>query len=385
MRILVDVLPLVGLDTGIARYLRNLYGTIEALPDPPSMDIVYFDGRKTHLSIPRAAQPARWSKAVTALWRLPAPVTFTLRCARWIAYEQQLQRITKPGSYDLYHATSFVPAAVTDIPQVFSLYDLSLICYPQTHPTERVWFFRYWSRRRLDYATHILTISQYMREEICRLLGWPEEKVTAVPLAPARHFSPRPLEAVALVRKRLGLPKEYLLFVGSLEPRKNIGLAVQALTRCRHDIPLVLVGWTAWGDKRWLAEAQLHRRRPRLIALGYTDDETLACLYSGATALVYPSLYEGFGLPILEAMACGCPVICSNTSSMPEVAGEAAHLIDPLDPQDLASAIDQVLDASDYRQHLIRAGLKRAAGFSWERTARQTRSVFQAILSEARS
>ncbi len=236
----------------------------------------------------------------------------------------------------------------------------------------------------MGYATHILTLSEYIRKEICEILRWPENRVTAVPLAPAEVFRPRPSEHVAAACRALGLPEDYLLFVGSLEPRKNIGLVIEALERCRFDIPLVLVGWEAWGEKRWLEAARSKGLEKRIFIVGYVDDETLARLYSGATALVYPSLYEGFGLPILEAMACGCPVICSNVSSMPEVAGDAARLIDPFDAEDLAAAIDEVIDSSAYRAHLFQKGLRRAAAFSWTRTARKTLAVFRKVIEENR-
>lgn len=385
MRIVVDALPLLGLATGISRYLRNLYGAMKALNGPSNMDVVYFDGARAHLSMPRVAKPALSSKITAALWSLPDPLVFALRCVHWLIYEHRLRQIIKAGHFDLYHATSFVPAALSNTPQVFSLYDLSLIRYPQTHPRERVWFFRFWKRRRMSCASHILTLSEFMRREICRVLQWSQDRVTAVPLAPAEHFAPRNPEAVASVRKRLGLPNHYLLFVGSLEPRKNIGLAVKALHRCRSDIPLVLAGWEAWGDKTWLETVPTGRRQPQIFRPGFVDDETLACLYSGATALIYPSLYEGFGLPILEAMACGCPVICSNTSSMPEVAGGAARLIDPGNPDDLAAAIDEVTGSAEYRQNLIHKGHARAAAFSWTRTARETQAVLSAIIAKNHS
>lgn len=382
MRILVDAVPLLGLATGIARYLRNLYGAMKALNGPSDVDVVYFDGARIHLSMPRATKPALRSKIAAALWSLPDPLVFALRCVHWLIYEHRLRQIMRTGHFELYHATGFVPAALSSTPQVFSLYDLSLIWYPHTHPRERVWFFRFWKHRRLSRATHILTLSDYMRDEISCVLQWPQEKITAVPLAPAEHFAPRNPEAVASVRKRLGLPNHYLLFVGSLEPRKNIGLAVQALHRCRSDMPLVLAGWEAWGDKTWLETVPTGRRQPKIFRLGYVDDETLACLYSGATALIYPSLYEGFGLPILEAMACGCPVICSNKSSMPEVAGAAARLIDPGNPDDLAAAIDEVTGCPEYRQDLIHRGYARAAAFSWTRTAQETQAVFSAVMAK---
>jgi len=152
---------------------------------------------------------------------------------------------------------------------------------------------------------------------------------------------------------------------------------------CKTDIPLVIAGWEGWGDKSWRDTIQGAGLEKRIVFTGYVDDETLACLYSGATAFVYPSLYEGFGLPILEAMSCGCPVICSNVSSMPEVAGKAAILISPFDAEDLAFAIDIVSGDQDMRCQLIQKGLERAAEFSWRRTAELTRDVFCRVSEEA--
>ena len=142
------------------------------------------------------------------------------------------------------------------------------------------------------------------------------------------------------MRKQYNLTGEYLLFVGSLEPRKNLPLLIQAMQLCNTNISLLIVGWEGWGDKSWMQTIRESGLTQRIILTGYVDDETLACLYSGASAFVYPSLYEGFGLPILEAMACGCPVICSDVASMPEVAGDAAIRIDPASAEDLAAAID---------------------------------------------
>lgn len=384
MRILVDAIPFSGLLTGISRYLRNLYGAMEALDGPYTVEISYFNGKGVNLRMPPVAEPRTGAKRAATLWKLPDPAVFTLRCAHWLWYEQSLRRVVRKMPFDLYHETAFTPAAVRSVPEIYSLYDLSLLRYPETHPRERVWFFEFFKRRRMHHVTHILTLSQYVREEICHVLGWPLERVTAIPLAPAKVFRPKSRQEVAKARTKFCLPDDYLLFVGSMEPRKNIGLLMKALQICRSCIPLVLVGWEAWGEKGWLETARSQFPR-RIFLLGYVDDETLASLYSGAAALVYPSLYEGFGLPILEAMACGCPVICSNAASMPEVAGGAARLVDPRNPEDLAAAIDELMGSTDRRKRLTQEGLRRAAQFSWERTARQTAALFRKVLQEAQS
>ncbi len=385
MRVLVSAIPLSGLVTGIGRYLRSLYRAMEENQWGDDIHVDYFDGRSIHHSMPPAAEPTRWARHTAALWRLPDPAVFALRCLHWFAYEKNLRRFLRSQPYHIYHEASFSPAALPNLPQVFSLCDLSLLRYPETHPRERVWFFKFLWRQRKRFATHILTLSQYMREEICDMLDWPENRVTAVPLAPADVFHPRDKRDVAATCRALGVPDDYLLFVGSLEPRKNLDLLVKALEQGRFDIPLVLVGWEGWGEKAWLKAVRSNKLKKRIFVVGYVDDETLARLYTGAMALVYPSLYEGFGLPILEAMACGCPVICSNVSSMPEVAEDAARLINPLDVQDLIAAIDEVVDSSVYRAHLSKKGLVRASTFNWARTARETLEVFRAVMDEKRA
>lgn len=380
MKILVNSMPMEGLLTGICRYLRNMYAEMARLPDT---DISYFSALPARRQMPGLADSAKWSKTTAAVWKLPDPAIFALRSLHWLRYEGWLRRACRQQHYDVYHETAFVPAAMTAVPTVYSVYDLSLIHYRDKHPRERVWFYEFFHKRRMRYASHILTISEFIRGEICDTFRLPPEAVTAVPLAPDPLFTPRPLDQVQKARRRFELPQDYFLFVGSLEPRKNLALFIQALERSHTDACAVLVGWEGWGDKSWLATAQRADLAKRIILTGYVDDSTLAALYSGAQALVYPSLYEGFGLPILEAMSCGCPVICANCASMPEVAGDAARLIDPFDADDLATALDEMAEESA-RTAWRTKGFARAQEFSWARTALLTRELFAAVASKGR-
>lgn len=380
MNILVNSMPMEGLLTGICRYLRNMYAEMARLPET---DISYFSAPPARRQMPELADSARWSRATAAIWKLPDPAIFALRSLHWLRYEGWLRRACRQESYDVYHETAFVPAAMSAVPTVYSVYDLSLIHYRDKHPRERVWFYDFFRKRRLRYASHILTISEFIRGEICDTFRLPPESVTAVPLAPDPLFVSQPVNQVQEVRQRLGLPEDYFLFVGSLEPRKNLPLLVKALERCQTKAGLALVGWEGWGDKRWLNTAQQSALSNQIVLTGYVDDVSLAALYSGALALVYPSLYEGFGLPILEAMSCGCPVICSNCASMPEVAGDAARLVDPFDADDLAAALDE-MTAERVRDEWRAKGLTRAKEFSWARTAALTRNLFAQVATEAR-
>jgi alpha-1,3-rhamnosyl/mannosyltransferase len=210
------------------------------------------------------------------------------------------------------------------------------------------------------------------------------ESVTAIHEAPASGFSPRPKEKINKMLENNKWPKNYILFVGTLEPRKNIAVLIKALSRMKNEAPLILAGWQGWGHKQWLNEIRSHGLEKRIYFANYVDEETLACLYSGACAFVYPSIYEGFGLPVLEAMACGCPVVCSNVSSLPEVAGDAALYITPHDDDELAHKLDKIIEDSSIKENLVERGKLRAQQFSWQKTAQQTVNLFKKIAEQHR-
>jgi alpha-1,3-rhamnosyl/mannosyltransferase len=208
-------------------------------------------------------------------------------------------------------------------------------------------------------------------------LALPQKRLTAIHEAAAPFFYPRSRTAVEAVKKQLGLPTEYLLSVGTIEPRKNLSTLVRALAVCKQKIPLVLVGWSGWEEKNWMENLAPPDLLARIYRTGYVDEETLACLYTGARAFVYPSLYEGFGLPVLEAMACGVPVVCANVSSLPEVAGSAALLVAPTEVAEMAYLIDSLWMDDDLRQRKALEGKERCKQFSWADTARKTYDVFK--------
>lgn len=377
MKILVDALPLKGLQTGIGRYVRTLYQAMEAAGSKSTqVEIGYFDGFAVRRTMPAAADPGRWTALTGALWKLPDAAVTALRVFHWLNYERRLRAACRKERFHVYHETSFFPAALRGVPTVFSLFDFSLDHYAHTHPRERVWFHRLLFPRRIGYAAQIVTLSRFVKDEAVQRLGIEEARLTVIPPAPDPVFGPRPQATVEAACRRFGIRGPYLLFVGSLEPRKNLHTVLEAWNRLGRPVGLVLAGWSAWGKKDWLPQADPGGHETP-VRTGYVDDDTLAALYSGARALVYPSLYEGFGLPIVEAMACGCPVICSHTSSMPEAAGDAAHLVDPRDPDALAAALDRVLTDETYRETLIRRGFRHAATFSWENTARAALDIFR--------
>ena len=378
MKILINAIPMTGLLTGIARYLRNLYSAINIINQPnlSNLELFYFQGKTIDNFMPAMAKSEQWQQTTKSVRKLPDPVIFGIRVLARLKYEYNLNRLCRKKAFSIYHETAFTPAKLTAIPTVYSVYDLSLRRYSETHPRERVRFFEYFIKTRLKYARHILTISEFIKQEIIEEFKIPPSMVTAVPLAPDPLFGLCSADIIKKIKIKYNLPETYLLFVSSLEPRKNIDFLIKALQTANTDIPLVLVGWHGWGDKKWLEKIEKTELKKRIYITGHLPDNDLKAIYNGAAALVYPSLYEGFGLPILEAMTCGCPVICSNTASMPEVAGDAAILINPVKKDELAHAIETIAYDTEIRNSLIKKGFKQAAGFTWDSTARKTLDVF---------
>jgi alpha-1,3-rhamnosyl/mannosyltransferase len=381
MHIIVNALPLTGLLTGISRYVRCLYSQVQQLPD---MQVSYFNGTHALQEMPRQAEPGSWSRRTERIWGLPDAVVLSARSLHWLNFERLMRKACRQNHFSIYHETAFVPVAISDIPVVYTLHDLSLIKHSSKHPRERVWFFKLFFKRRLPYATHIITVSEFMRNEIIEDLKIHPDAITAIHEAPDPGFCPRSKEKITQMLEHNEWPREYILFVGTLEPRKNIAVLIKALARMKNKIPLILAGWQGWGDKQWLNEIKKLGLDKRIYIANYVDEETLACLYSGAHAFVYPSVYEGFGLPVLEAMACGCPVVCSNVSSLPEVAGDAALYITPHDHDELAHTLDMVIGDDSIKEVLIERGLLRAQQFSWQKTAQQTVNLFMKIAEQHR-
>jgi alpha-1,3-rhamnosyl/mannosyltransferase len=340
------------------------------------MEVYYFTGRKVLSEMPPAARPDQWIQNTSSIWKLPDLIVFMLRSLHWLLYETLLQRAVRRGAFDLYHETAFFPARINRIPTIYTIYDLSLIHFREKHPRERVWFNDFFFPRRIGYADHVVTISQFIRNEIHDTLGLPWDKISAVPLAPDPVFQKQGGNLVRENLSALKLPDPYFLFVGSLEPRKNLELIIRAMAMQENPVPLVLAGWEAWGDKSWLAWAPPDLK-DKVILPGYVDDPAMVSMYNGAIGFIYPSLYEGFGLPVLEAMACGCPVICSNAASLPEVAGDAALYIDPGSPDSLRQAMDRILLEPELRKDMAHRGMDRAGAFSWKRSAGQMLEVFR--------
>jgi glycosyltransferase involved in cell wall biosynthesis len=282
--------------------------------------------------------------------------------------------------FDLYFEPHFIPLDIKSRRRVVTVLDFSFARFPQWHPQDKVQYFQRHFWEKIKKADRIICISDFIRKEAIQEFGFPPEKVKTVSLGVDpkffRIFSPGER---LFAHPRHNLPEKFILFVGSLEPRKNLSGLLHAYRRLkplwRKEFKLVFAGLQGWENKAiW---EQIQQLREDVLYLGYVPISDLGKLYNRASLFVYPSFYEGFGLPPLEAMACGCPVVVSQEASLPEVCGEAAHYVNPHEVDSIAAGIEKVLDDEAYRQGLVTKGLGRGGQFTWEKSAREHLRVFE--------
>ena len=297
----------------------------------------------------------------------------------------------KAKQIDLYHGVCNFELPVRKVcPYVITIHDLIPLFFPKLVPKKHLILFRILMRRVAQIADKIITDSNSSKKDILDRLGVPEEKVQVIYLAHHPVYRPIPdRNKIESILAKYHLNGKYLLFTGVLEPKKNLLRLIEAFHLLKtqinplKDLKLVLVGGTGWGYagagenlSRLIEQREL---KEEVIFTGYVPDEDLPYLYNGAELFVFPSLYEGFGLPVLEAMACGTPVVTSKVSSLPEIVGEAGKLVDPYDPWNIAEGISEVLTNQTLRQSMIEKGLQRASLFSWQQTAAETLAVYRSI------
>ena len=291
----------------------------------------------------------------------------------WTHVRLSLELLTPPRPDVLFIPAHVLPL-IHPLPSVVTVHDLGYRHFPEAHPLMQRLYLDWSTRFSARAATHVIADSEATKSDLMRFYNIPAEKITVI--YPGRDESLQPVDP-APVRAKYNLPEEYILHVGTLQPRKNLLRLIEAfiLHPSREAFILVLAGRPGWLSAPILAKVREHAPLVRL--LDYVPDEDLAGLYSGARVFVFPSLYEGFGFPLLEAMACGTPVICSNTSSLPELAGDAALLVNPTDTDALASTINRVLSEPNLRAMLVEKGFEQVKKFSWEKAARETMGVLE--------
>lgn len=380
MPIYLDVSAAVHRRAGLGRYAESLIRALVAVYPGP---LALFYNRE------RGVEP------LPGLEHLPArTVALGYKPWRMAVWLGQLAHISfdrlLPGA-ELFHATEHLLMPLHHTPSVLTIHDLAFRLFPHYHKLLNYAFLNLAMPLFLRRADHLIAISHATRQDLVRLYGVDPGKITVIYEAADPHFHPQPMEEIHRVREKYGLPQRFILSLGTIEPRKNYQRLIEALALLRgerriggrglrtEDWRLVISGERGWLYQPFFQRLEELGLEREVFLLGRVPDEDLPALYTAATLFVFPSLYEGFGLPPLEAMACGTPVICSRASSLPEVTGHAALLVDPTDVETLAAAMRSVLEDQALRVEMREKGLKQAARFSWEETARQTLRVYRSV------
>jgi glycosyltransferase involved in cell wall biosynthesis len=361
VRVLVDAHMLGHRETGNETYVRGLLSGLSSLDGVTVAAAVSPD----HRVDPDWTSPITW---------LPLPTSSSAR-----RLSGDLARLGQRWNADVLHATYIAPYRAP-CPVVVSVHDVSFKRFPEYFSWRDRVLFSTLLPSSLRRAAAILTLSSHSRDELQHFYPRLRTPIHVVPAAPSQTFRPLDADTANAVLARHDLRRPFLLAVGSVQPRKNLTRLVEAFANVRRShahIHLVIVGPSGFRASALRETIGRHGLADAVRLLGYVSEDDLVALYNAAVALVYPSVYEGFGLPVVEAMACGRPVIAANTSSLPEVAGNAALLVDPFDVSALGSAMRRLLTDSRTADDLGTRGLARVAQFTWQRTASTALAAFQ--------
>jgi len=372
LNVTIDISPAVNGKAGLGRYAASL---AEGLAADHAGSIHLFANRTSTGDVPGSLSgiPLTLVNAGYKPWRMAVLMAQMMG----VRFDRML-----PPSTMVFHATEHLLLPVARRKAVLTVHDLIFKLLPQHHKKLNYWYLNAAMPLFVRRADHVIAVSDSTKRDIIREYGTPDDKITVVYEAAAPHFIPQNPEKIAGVRKRYNLPERYLLSVGTIEPRKNLSRVVEALAALRRDDPdlsLVVVGSEGWLTEGFHAAIAANGQQDAVIRPGYVPDEDLPAVYAGASVSVLASLYEGFGLPVLEAMACGSPVACSSTSSVGEIAGDAAVTFHPEDVRGMVEAMSALLGDDDLRDRKRQEGFARAAEFSWQRTARETWAVYERL------
>lgn len=362
--------------TGIGRYAFEL---AKQLQERENVALTFLHGTNIRDSLAVASESAQSvqsikrklqkSKIISEIYRLTFPVMKMMALRNFKNH--------------IYHSPNYyLPPRVNHC--VATFHDLSVFHWPQFHPAGRVHLMQKELRKTVSRASMLITDSYYTKNELIDFFSIEDNKIAVAPLACNAEFHPRNEIEVKSVLEKYNLHwRQYLLYTGTIEPRKNILTLLQAYDRLtpneKATFPLVVCGYKGWENEQLYRLFDKGEREGWLKYLGFVPGKDLPCLFSAATSFVFPSIYEGFGLPVLEAMASGTPVICSNATSLPEVAGDAALMHDPKDVDALTTSIQMMIGNAYEKQRMIDTGLARARQFSWSFCADKTIDAYEQV------
>ncbi|MEA2641125.1 MAG: hypothetical protein QOF51_2519 [Chloroflexota bacterium] len=360
---------------GSSRYVHNLVRELRAL-DAEEQFLVYAREKDVPPDL-----------ASTANFRVVGTRAPTDRPIARILWEQlRLPRLLRHDHVTLFHGAINALPLAWEGPRIATILDLTFLRIPQAFNRSNRLYLTWMTRYVARHADRIITISEASRRDAIELLGAAPAHVVAIPLGVDPQFQPMSDHlAVARFREANGLPEHFILHLGTIEPRKNLLRLIDAYAELRRrgatDWPLILAGGRGWGDQPIFDRVAATGLDGAIRFAGFVPDSDLPLWYNAASLFTYPSEYEGFGLPVLEALACGTPVVASNSSSFPEVVGDAGILVDPADTRDMANGIERVLADDALRAHYASAGPERARRFSWRATAERTLAVYREVMA----
>jgi glycosyltransferase involved in cell wall biosynthesis len=381
MHVAFNAVALLSPLTGIGQYAFEIANRLAADPEHEAQFFYALLGWSPQVRA--AAVPAAGAVLPRARRYLPQ----AYRISRWLQ-GRSFARGLQQHRFDLYHDPNYLPFPF-DGPVVTTVHDLSWIRFPQAHPPERVRAMNRYFEPALRRSTLVLTDSEFVKREIVEVFGIDPARIVPIPLGVSAAFGPRaPSETEPVLRAHGLRHGGYLLAVATLEPRKNLVAALRAYAALpdslQNSVPLVLAGLKGWGTGPLEQVMAPLVASGRVRLTGYLSRPELALLTAGAAALVYPSIYEGFGLPPLEAMACGVPTIVSNVASLPEVVGDTGLLIDPHDDLGIRDAMRELIDEPQRRAELAARALARSTQFSWEKCYAATVAAYRRAVAAQR-
>jgi glycosyltransferase involved in cell wall biosynthesis len=377
MRIGIDISRSIEEVTGVGYYAKHLVHALAGI-DAENDYLLY--------GIFYDCYPEGWKKAA-----IPKSLNFRLHQKnslswlvrkRWENAGRYKEKLL--GGIDLLHSTAFTMPLVSHLQVIVTIHDLSFFVYPQHHTEANYQFVTRNVHRAARRASFIIADSESTKRDIMRFLHVPEERIEVIYLAATEALGEkRSPDSITQIKNRYGINKPYFLAVGSMEPRKNLTSALIAFKALKEtkkiDYQFVISGGKGWKNEAFYHLVKKLSIDEHLVLTGYVPEEDLPALYQGADVFIYPSLYEGFGLPVLEAMVSGVPVITSNTSSLPEVAGDAALIVNPTEVFELYEAMEALATKPQLRETLKNKGLERSKIFTWEETARRTLEIYQRV------
>jgi len=370
MKVCVDIQSTIARQAGVGRYAARLAGTLPALSAEDELQFFCFDFRGRGMPAAAGGAPVRRIR-----WCPGRLASLAWKTIGWPPFD------AFAGPADVYHFPNFILPPLRKGRSAVTIHDLAFMRFPESIEEKNLRHLSARIRDTVQRADAIITVSEFSAQEICDLLHADRSRVFPIHHGIDGRFRAPPAEDMAKHRRELGRDRPYLLTLGTLEPRKNIAFLIEVFEALTDfDGQLVIAGMPGWKYEPILRRMESSSRKRDIVYLRYVDEAHLPALYAGAEVFVLPSLYEGFGFPPLEAMACGTPVVCSGGGSLPEVVSDAGEIVRDYDVEHWAARIRTVLTDTERRAALVEAGTRRARSFTWEEAARKTWQVYRSLV-----